>query len=248
MKNCGTLFSEDYRMLKKKVLPGIIIAIDGHSACGKSTLAKELSSVFGYTYIDTGAMYRAVALFFIRENIDLDVQQEVVSGLNRIKLEFVIEKGKNCMFLNGENVEEEIRKMYVSNQVSQVAELSVVRKMLVDQQQKMGLKKGVVLDGRDIGTVVFPDAELKLFITASVAVRTQRRYLELKEKGQAVDIASVQANLLKRDQIDSGRKDSPLKQAEDAVLIDNTNLSRKEQLAMVEALARLRMKDRLTEK
>lgn len=228
--------------MNKTATPKIIIAIDGFSACGKSTLAKDLSQQLGYAYIDTGAMYRAVTLFFLRNKIDFDNKVAVAKALSELTIEFVNVKGKNRTLLNGEDVEEEIRKMYVSQQVSPVATISAVRRAMVAQQQKMGEKKGVILDGRDIGTVVFPKAELKLFLTASPDIRTQRRFEEIQAKKQASTFEEIKANLLERDHIDSSRADSPLKQAADAVVIDNSNLSKKEQLAMVKVLVKERIK------
>ncbi len=220
----------------------IIIAIDGHSSCGKSTLAKELSKALQYAYVDTGAMYRAVTLYLIQNKIALSDQTGIELALKNIKIHFENIEGQNTTFLNDENVEREIRKMYVSEMVSPVATISTIRRAMVWQQQMMSTSKGVILDGRDIGTVVFPDAELKLFVTADIATRAQRRFLELKEKGIEVNIEEVAANLSERDHIDSNREDSPLKQAEDAVLIDNSNLSREEQLVMVLALVKQRIK------
>lgn len=228
--------------MNKIPTPKIIIAIDGYSACGKSTLAKDLSKKLGYAYIDTGAMYRAVTLFFLRNEIDFDDKVAVAKALGEITIEFVNVKGKNRTLLNGEDVEEEIRKMYVSQKVSPVATISAVRRTMVAQQQKMGEKKGVILDGRDIGTVVFPKAELKLFLTASPDIRTQRRFAEIQAKNQVSTFEEIKANLLERDHIDSSRADSPLKQALDAVVIDNSNLSKKEQLAMVKVLVKERIK------
>lgn len=228
--------------MNKTPTPKIIIAIDGFSACGKSTLAKDLSKKLGYAYIDTGAMYRAVTLFFLRNEINFDNKVAVAKALEEITIEFVNVKGKNRTLLNGEDVEEEIRKMYVSQKVSPVATISAVRRAMVAQQQKMGEKKGVILDGRDIGTVVFPKAELKLFLTASPDIRTQRRFEEIQAKNQASTFEEIKANLLERDHIDSSRADSPLKQAVDAVVIDNSNLSKKEQLAMVKVLVKERIK------
>ncbi|MEN0003307.1 MAG: (d)CMP kinase [Bacteroidota bacterium] len=215
----------------------IIIAIDGHSSCGKSTLAKDLAKALGYAYIDTGAMYRAVTLFFLRNQIDIKDERAVSGALEQINIHFEHQESGNQTFLNGENVEEEIRKMYVSEFVSPVATLSAVRQAMVHQQQTMGKRKGVVLDGRDIGTVVFPSAELKVFLTASIEERTKRRFEELQAKGISADRKEVQQNLLERDHIDSTRADSPLKRANDAILIDNTDISRAEQLQMVLALA-----------
>jgi len=228
--------------MSKTLGPKIIIAIDGYSACGKSTLAKDLSKKLGYAYIDTGAMYRAVTLFFLRNEVDFDNKTAVSNALDKINIEFVNVRGKNRTLLNGEDVEEEIRKMYVSQNVSPVATISAVRRAMVAQQQKMGEKKGVILDGRDIGTVVFPKAALKLFLTASPDIRTQRRFEELQTKNQITTFEEIKANLLERDHIDSSRADSPLKQALDAVVIDNSNLSKKEQLAMVNVLVRERIK------
>ncbi len=229
-------------MPKKESTPKIIIAIDGYSACGKSTLAKDLSKKLGYAYIDTGAMYRAVTLYFIQNDIAIKEEPAVLDALSKINIDFVNIKGKNRTILNGEDIEDEIRKMYVSQYVSPVAAISAVRRAMVAQQQKMGEKKGVILDGRDIGTVVFPKAALKLFLTASPEIRTQRRYDELTKKGQVVNFEVIKANLLERDHIDSNRADSPLKQAVDAVVIDNTNLSISEQLGMVRILVKERIK------
>ena len=201
---------------------GIIIAIDGWSSCGKSTLAKALAKKLSYAYIDTGAMYRACTYYFIQHQIDLKDEDAVQAALKNIQITFKSIEGYNTTFLNGVNVEQEIRSMDVSNLVSPVAELSVVRKFLVEQQQAMGQQKSVVLDGRDIGTVVFPNAELKIFLTAEPEVRAERRFEELKQKGIQITLAEVIANLQERDHIDSTRADSPLKQAEDAHLIDNT--------------------------
>ena len=201
---------------------GIIIAIDGWSSCGKSTLAKALAKKLNYAYIDTGAMYRACTYFFIQHQIDLKNEDAVEAALKNIQINFKSIEGINTTFLNGKNVEQEIRSMEVSNLVSPVAELSVVRKFLVKQQQAMGQQKSVVLDGRDIGTVVFPNAELKIFLTAEPEVRAKRRFEELKEKGIEITLSEVITNLQERDHIDSTRADSPLKQAEDAHLIDNT--------------------------
>ena len=209
--------------MSKTPTPKIIIAIDGYSACGKSTLAKDLSKKIGYAYIDTGAMYRAVTLFFLRNEVDFEDAAAIAKALTKITIEFVNVKGKNRTLLNGEDVEEEIRKMYVSQQVSPVATISAVRRAMVAQQQQMGEKKGVILDGRDIGTVVFPKAALKLFLTASPDIRTQRRFEELRTKHQISTFEEIKANLLERDHIDSSRADSPLKQAADAVVIDNSN-------------------------
>lgn len=201
---------------------GIIIAIDGWSSCGKSTLAKAIAKKLNYAYIDTGAMYRACTYFFLQQQIDLKDEEAVEAALKNIQITFKSIDGINTTFLNGKNVEQEIRSMEVSNLVSPVAELSVVRKFLVEQQQAMGQQKSVILDGRDIGTVVFPNAELKIFLTAEPEVRAKRRFEELKQKGIEITLSEVISNLQERDHIDSTRADSPLKQAEDAHLIDNT--------------------------
>ena len=202
----------------------IIIAIDGWSSCGKSTLAKALAKKLEYGYIDTGAMYRACTYYFQKENIDISDESQVAEALKNIEISFKSLSGKNTTFLNGVNVEADIRSMKVSNMVSPVAELSAVRRDLVRQQQEMGKRKSVVLDGRDIGTVVFPDAELKIFLTADADIRAQRRFDELKEKGLDIKMEDVISNLQERDRIDSTRTDSPLKQADDAYLLDNSKL------------------------
>lgn len=208
----------------------ITIAIDGFSSCGKSTLAKALAKKLDYAFIDTGAMYRATTLYFLRKKIDVNDEKQVKTALENILITFQSLGGKNTTFLNGENVEDEIRGAEVSNHVSQVAAISPVRRKMVDLQRQMGKNKGVVMDGRDIGTVVFPDAELKLFITADTKIRTQRRFDELKNKGKDVNFEDIQNNLLERDRIDSTRADSPLKKADDAIEIDNTHLTREQQL------------------
>lgn len=214
----------------------IIIAIDGYSSCGKSTLAKQLAKELGYRYVDTGAMYRAVTLYFIRNQIDLYHPDQIIDALEHITIDFRINNATQLQdtYLNGENVENEIRvNPRVVSAVSDVSAISEVRRFLVKQQQEMGELKGIVMDGRDIGTVVFPQAELKLFITADPEVRAQRRLDELKEKGQETTFEEVLANLEKRDRIDSTRADSPLKQASNAVLVDNSNMSRDEQFNLV---------------
>jgi cytidylate kinase len=210
----------------------IIIAIDGWSSCGKSTLAKELAKELGYLYVDSGAMYRAITLYFLRNHVDWTDKNEVKKALGEISLEFVYnEKSQQSeMYLNGENVEYVIRDLVVAEKVSDVAAIKEVRKFAVEQQQMMGKKKGVIMDGRDIGTVVFPKAELKIFLTADNAVRVERRFKELFEKNPNVTIEEIKANLEMRDYIDSNREESPLRQAEDAILLDNTNLTAKETL------------------
>ncbi len=218
----------------------IIIAIDGHSSCGKSTLSNELAEALDYVYISSGKMYRAVTLYFIENNISYSDQAIVDLALPDINIHFEKIDGNDTTFLNGRNVESEIISMAVAQQVSPVATIPAVRRAMVQQQQQMGLQKGIVMDGRDIGTVVFKDAELKIFLTASENVRAQRRYDELLAKGKPVDFESIRQNLSTRDRIDSTRVDSPLRQADDAVLLDNSNLSRAEQLEMIKALVNLR--------
>jgi len=218
----------------------IIIAIDGWSSCGKSTLAKELAKELGYLYVDSGAMYRAITLYFLRNHVDWTDKNEVKNALNEISLEFIYnEKSQQSeMHLNGENVEYVIRDLVVAEKVSDVAAIKEVRKFAVEQQQLMGKKKGVIMDGRDIGTVVFPKAELKIFLTADNAVRVERRFKELFEKNPNVTIEEIKANLEMRDYIDSNREESPLRKADDAILVDNTNLTAKETIQKVEKLAR----------
>lgn len=219
----------------------IIIAIDGFSSCGKSTLAKALAKKLHYVYVDSGAMYRAVTLYFIRNGVDWQSPDQVAKALGDIHIEQKRENGGNITYLNGENVEEAIRSMEVSSLVSPVSALSAVRRAMVRQQQHMGRKKGIVMDGRDIGTVVFPEAELKLFLTADLEERTRRRFEELKAKGQPVDREAVAGNLAERDFIDANREDSPLRKANDAIVLDNTDLTEEQQLdkALSMALAEI---------
>ncbi len=214
----------------------IIIAIDGFSACGKSTLAKALSHELHYAYVDTGAMYRAVTLYFLEQNINIEQPEAVADALQHLEIHFERKADGNHVFLNGKDVEDDIRTMRVSAFVSPVAAISAVRRAMVKQQQKMGQRKGLIMDGRDIGTVVFPNAELKIFLTAAPDVRAQRRFDELQQKGQIVDIETIKANLIERDRIDSSRSDSPLRQADDAILIDNTELNITQQLQQVSQL------------
>ena len=215
----------------------LTIAIDGFSSCGKSTLAKELASRLHYIFIDSGAMYRAVTLYCLRHNWILGDQvqlTEIINALPSITIEFKMDdQGNKAIYLNGENCENEIRQGFVASAVSRVAEIKEVREKLVHEQQKMGEKGGIVMDGRDIGTVVFPHADPKLFVTASIEVRTQRRYLELTQKGIEITLEEVKDNLVERDFIDSNRKESPLVQAADAVLLDNSTMTREEQLQWV---------------
>jgi len=210
----------------------IIIAIDGFSSCGKSTLAKAMAKNLQYVFIDTGAMYRAVALFFLRAGIDFNNTSDIASALNKIILQFKYNPAtlQSDMYLNEENVEQEIREMRVSQKVSEVAAISLVRDFAVAQQQAMGESKGIVMDGRDIGTVVFPKAELKIFVTASPDIRVQRRFLELSAKNAAITVEEISENLQHRDLIDTTREHSPLKQADDALVLDNSNMSREAQL------------------
>lgn len=209
----------------------IIITIDGWSSCGKSTLARQLAKALRYTYIDSGAMYRAITLYFLRNHVDWTDKNEVKQALKEISLEFHYnpKSQQSEMFLNGENVEYVIRDLVIAEKVSDVAAIKEVRKFAVAQQQRMGKDRGIVMDGRDIGTVVFPDAELKIFMTADNAVRVERRFQELFEKNPNVTIEEVRTNLEMRDYIDSHREVSPLKKAEDAIPLDNTNLTEKEQ-------------------
>jgi len=209
----------------------INIAIDGHSSCGKGTLAKNLAKELGYQFIDSGAMYRAVTLYLMNEDISLEEVEANPSVLNAIHIEFKLDpmRGFYNTHLNGENVEREIRGMGVSGRVSEVSAVGAVRSFLVAKQQEMGEEKGVVMDGRDIGTVVFPDAELKIFMTALPEVRAKRRYLELKEKGVEANLDEIYQNILHRDKFDSTREISPLMQAPDAIVLNNTEMTREEQ-------------------
>lgn len=219
----------------------IIIAIDGHSSCGKSTLAKGLAKALHYAYLDTGAMYRAVTLYFLDHHIDYNNPEAVEEALEHIDIHFERVEGQNHTFLNGRDVERDIREMRVSEHVSPVSAISAVRRAMVAQQKAMGRRRGIVADGRDIGTVVFPDAELKIFLTADADVRTSRRHLELAAKGIDAEWDDIRRNLLERDRIDSSRADSPLRQADDAIVLDNTLLSEAEQLEKALGLARERM-------
>jgi CMP/dCMP kinase len=209
----------------------IIITIDGWSSCGKSTLAKQLAKELSYLYVDSGAMYRAITLFFLRNHIDWTDKKEVKKALKEISLEFIINPKTQLseMYLNDENVEYVIRDLVIAEKVSDVAAIKEVREFAVVQQRKMGAKKGIVMDGRDIGTVVFPQAELKIFMTADSAVRVERRFKELFEKNPNVTIEEVKNNLEMRDYTDSHRKVSPLKKAKDAFELDNTYLTENQQ-------------------
>ncbi|TNE52002.1 MAG: (d)CMP kinase [Bacteroidetes bacterium] len=223
----------------------IIIAIDGHSSCGKSTLAKGLAKALHYAYLDTGAMYRAVTLYFLDHGVDYRDAAAVEQALKEIEIHFERIDGKNHTFLNGEDVEYKIREMRVSDLVSPVSTVSAVRRAMVAQQKAMGNRRGIVADGRDIGTVVFPDAELKIFLTADLDVRTSRRHLELASRGIDAEWDEIQENLQERDRIDSSRTDSPLRKADDAVIIDNTLLSEEDQLDKALELVRERLKAKL---
>jgi cytidylate kinase len=220
-------------------MPKIIIAIDGHSSCGKSTVAKELAKLLGYTYIDTGAMYRAITLYFLRHKIDYSLTDNVKEALSHIHLSFdkENESGLPQIYLNGENVESYIRELQVANHVSPVAAIPEVRSFAVQQQQEMGREGGVVMDGRDIGTVVFPHAELKIFMTAAPEVRAERRHKELLASNKEVSYQDVYRNLMERDTQDSSRTVGPLRKAKDAVEIDTSHITRAQQLEQVLTLA-----------
>lgn len=209
----------------------IIIAIDGYSACGKSTTARDVARILGYFYVDSGAMYRAVTVYFLEHHIALTNPKEIARALADIKVTFKINlEGNTETYLNGLNVERKIRKMEVSEKVSQISAIKEVREAMVEAQRKLGKHRGIVMDGRDIGTVVFPEAELKLFLTADLLVRAIRRQKELLEHDDLVDLDSVISNLQKRDVYDSNRKESPLRQAKDAVVIDTTHITIDEQV------------------
>jgi CMP/dCMP kinase len=218
----------------------LIIAIDGHSSCGKSTLAKDTAAKLNYKYIDTGAMYRAVTLYALKENLICDekpdakkLQEHFIQGKINIAFRPDEQTGKSLCFLNGKNIDEAIRKPEVNNFVSPIAALPFVRAEMLEQQRAMGKSGGVVMEGRDIGTAVFPDADLKIFLTADIETRAERRYKELKEKGIDISTEEVKKNLAERDHIDSTRKTAPLKKAPDAKIIDNSNLNREEQTNLV---------------
>ncbi|WP_109437667.1 MULTISPECIES: (d)CMP kinase [Aquimarina] len=225
----------------------IIIAIDGHSSTGKSTVAKQLAKALEYIYVDTGAMYRAVSLYAMRagfideSHFDIEALENDLSKIN-LKFEISPKTGLAEVLLNGENIEQEIRTLAVSRHVSKIAAVSSVRRKLVEQQQKMGVDKGIVMDGRDIGTVVFPKAELKLFMTATAKDRAERRFIELSDRGEDVTYEDVLKNVVNRDHIDSTRKDSPLRKAGDAIKIDNSNLTLEEQFDQILQLAKITIK------
>lgn len=222
-------------------MPGqITIAIDGHSSCGKSTLARSLASELDYVHIDSGAMYRAVTFFFLEGRVDIADQKQVQNALDTLTLELKADTTKTQVILEGRVLKDELRSMEVNRHVSEVAKISSVRRHLVQIQRAQRGASGIVMDGRDIGSVVFPDAELKLFLSASIEVRTERRYLELTQSNKSISRSEVSKNLQQRDKIDSGRADSPLLQTADAVYMDNSNLTQAEQLAMVLSLAKIR--------
>jgi cytidylate kinase len=213
------------------MLPKIIITIDGYSSCGKSTLAKQLAKKLGYIYIDSGAMYRVITLYFLRNNVDLANEEKIRKELKNISLEFIVNKyTQSEIYLNGENVEYIIRDLVIAEKVSEVAALKDVRTYAVAAQQKMGANKGIIMDGRDIGTTVFPDAEVKIFMIADEAVRVERRFTEMFDKNPNITLDEIKSNIAMRDYIDSNREVSPLRKAEDAIELNNTFLSEKEQL------------------
>lgn len=222
----------------------IIITIDGWSSCGKSTLAKQLAKELGYVYVDSGAMYRAVTLYFLRNHVDWTDKKEVQAALKEIHLDFRVNEKTEVseIHLNDENVEYVIRDLVIAEKVSDIAAIKEVRSFAVAQQHKLGAKKGIVMDGRDIGTVVFPKAELKIFMTADSAVRVERRFKELYEKNPNVTIEEIKSNLEMRDYMDSHREVSPLKKADDAILLDNTHLTEEQQLQKALAWAKERIK------
>ena len=222
----------------------INIALDGYSSCGKSTIAKRLARSLGYTYVDTGAMYRGVTLYALREGLfsgEEPMVEEIIRRLPRIEMRFAIYPDSQHLLLNGEDVEREIRGMEVSEHVSPIATIPEVRAALTRQQQDMAKEKGVVMDGRDVGTTILPDAELKIFVTARPEVRARRRFDELTAKGESVTYDSVLANVQERDRIDSGRAVSPLRQAEDALVLDNSDMTLDQQQAWVEERVRERL-------
>lgn len=222
------------------MLPRIIITIDGFSSCGKSTLAKQLSKKLNYAYIDSGAMYRAITLYFLRNNVDWKKNIEIVRALDNISIEFLPNElsGNAEIYLNGENVEYIIRDLVVAEKVSEIAAIPEVRSFAVAAQQKIGKNKGIVMDGRDIGTTVFPNAELKIFMTADEAVRVERRFAEMFEKNRNISLDEVRTNIALRDYLDSNREVSPLRKAADAIELDNTHLTQRQQLDFALKLVR----------
>lgn len=210
-----------------------IIAIDGFSSCGKSTVAKALAKKLKFVFIDSGAMYRAVTLYFLREGIDMKDDKAIAEALENIHIDFTPNDDKTEIHLNDEDISDEIRQMYISDMVSEVSTIKAVRQAMVKQQQKLGRRRNIVMDGRDIGTTVFPDADMKIFMTADPQVRANRRYLELTNKGEQVTIDEIVKNLAHRDHIDSTREESPLRKAEDAIVLDNSYMSQEDQLTFV---------------
>lgn len=223
------------------VMKNFVIAIDGFSSCGKSTVAKALAKELNFVFIDSGAMYRAVTLYIQQNQIDINDEQAVSTALENIHIDFIPNPEKTQILLNGTDVSDAIRTMEVSEYVSEVSALKAVRKAMVKQQQELGMKRNIVMDGRDIGTTVFPNADLKIFMTASPQVRAERRFAELSAKGEVLTMEEVKENLSHRDHIDSTREESPLRQAEDAVVLDNSELNQVEQLNFVIQL----VKDRI---
>lgn len=212
-------------------MDNIVVAIDGYSSCGKSTLAKALAKKLHFIYVDSGSMYRAVTLFLQRQKTDISNEEEVAEALKKVHLNFHSRDYQTHITLNDEEVSEEIRNMAVSEMVSDVSAIRSVRKEMVKQQQRMGRSKNIVMDGRDIGTTVFPNAQVKIFMTADPKIRAERRYKELQEKGENISLEEVFDNLAHRDYLDTTRKESPLIRAEDAVILDNTNLTQEQQLS-----------------
>ena len=222
-------------MAARVVMKQLVIAIDGYSSCGKSTTAKAVAQLLHYAYVDTGAMYRAVTLYLLENQVAFDDMAGIEEALRAIHISFRRNRrtGRNELFLNGVNREDDIRQMRISNSVSEVSVIPMVRHAMVAQQQQMGRKRGVVMDGRDIGTTVFPDAEVKIFMTAEVELRARRRQEELAEKGEIVPLEDIIENLRKRDHLDSTRAESPLRRAPDAVLLDTTHITITEQVDFV---------------
>jgi cytidylate kinase len=226
----------------------LIIAIDGYSSCGKSTFAKSIAKELNYIFIDSGAMYRTVTLYSMRRgfigNGSLNIQG-ILDEINNIHIDFLFNPTKNeyDTFLNSENIEEEIRSMEVASHVSRISQISEVRAHMVDLQRQIGVNKGIVMDGRDIGTVVFPDADIKIFMTATIDIRTRRRYNELKEKGIQIDIEEIKRNLIARDIADENRDVSPLKRADDAIILDNSRMSVDEQMGWIKSIIQKKLND-----